>query len=93
MIPTSFKLLTILKMKKKHKIKHSYYNLIFTFIMNLGMALAMSLSMHIINVGVRDFSTIWVRNFSYSILIGFPIALVLVNAINRFMKMIFTQDQ
>ncbi len=83
------KKLRILKMKKL-TITPLVHRLIFTLLVNVGMAFAMSLSMHLINIGAHNFFDIWLKNFATSMVIGFPIALILVTLVGRMLEWFFT---
>jgi hypothetical protein len=78
---------------KKITVSPLMHKLVFTLLVNIGMALSMSLSMHIINIGLHSFATIWFKNFFISMVIGFPIALLLVTLVSRVLAYFFTVHQ
>ncbi|MDF3046938.1 MAG: hypothetical protein K0R73_56 [Candidatus Midichloriaceae bacterium] len=73
------------------KIQPITFRILFTFLISTGMSFFMSIFMHIWKVGM-DFLNIWLEVFAVSAVVSFPVALLLVFVIDKFMKKLFVVE-
>jgi hypothetical protein len=73
------------------KISPITFRTLFTFLISTGMSFFMSLFMHIWKLGL-DFFDMWFKIFAVNVVVSFPVALMLVFFIDKFMKKFFVVE-
>ena len=72
------------------KIPRRFYNLVFSFSVAILMSFLMSFCLTAINIGFPvHFFPAWLRSWGIGFLVAFPVSLLIIPAIRRFLERFF----